>query len=69
MTNPDLFTVCIAALVAVFALLISLAAAMRLITLLFPERADDEAAMYAAIAATYRSVYPGTRITKIEDSQ
>jgi hypothetical protein len=59
----------LAALVAVFTLLISLAAGMRLITLLFPERADNEAAMYAAIAATYQSVYPGTRITKIEDSQ
>jgi len=59
----------LAALVAVFTLLIALAAGMRLITLLFPERAGDEAAMVAAIAATYRSVYPGTRITKIEDSQ
>lgn len=69
MTTPDLVTVCVAALIAVFALLISLAAGMRLIMWLFPEKGDDESEIYAAIAATYRSVYPGTRITKIEESQ
>jgi len=68
-TTPDLVTVCVAALIAVFALLISLAAGMRLIMWLFPEKGDDESEIYAAIAATYRSVYPGTRITKIEESQ
>ena len=69
MTSPDLLTVCIAALIAVFALLIALAAGMRLITWLFPESEDDESEMYAAIAATYNSVFPGTRITKIEDTR
>ncbi len=69
MPTPDLVTVCVAALIAVFALLISLAAGMRLIMWLFPEKGEDESEIYAAIAATYRSVYPGTRITKIEESQ
>ncbi|MGB6032958.1 MAG: hypothetical protein WBG01_04785 [Bacteroidota bacterium] len=69
MTTPDLVTVCFAALIAVFALLVSLAVGMRLITWLFPEREDEDLEMYAAIAATYTSVYPGTRITKIEESQ
>jgi hypothetical protein len=62
-------TVCFAALVAVFTLLVSLAIGMRLITWLFPEKEDDESEMYAAIAATYNSLYPGTHITKIEESQ
>jgi hypothetical protein len=35
-------TVCFAALVAVFTLLVSLAIGMRLITWLFPEKEDDE---------------------------
>ena len=69
MTTPDLVTVCFAALIAVFALLISLAIGMRLITWLFPERGDEDSEMYAAIATTYDSFYPGTRITKIEESQ
>ena len=68
MATPELIPVCLAALVAVFALLVSLAIGMRLITWLFPESESDEPEMYAAIAATYSSLYPGAHITKIEES-
>jgi hypothetical protein len=67
--TPDLITVCFAALVAVFLLLVSLAIGMRIITMIFPEKEPDESEIYAAIAATYNSLYPGTHITKIEESQ
>lgn len=61
-----------ASFAAVFMVLMFLAVAMRLIIVIFPEKpaADagaDEAAVYAAISSTYARLYPGTRVSNIEE--
>lgn len=68
MNAPDLLSICIAAFMGVFLLLSILAAIMRLIILVFPERqtGTGEAAL-AAIATTYKTIYPGTKITRVEE--
>ena len=70
MNSPDLITISIAAFSAVFVLLSLLALMMRLIIFLFPERQKTaNAAIVAAVAATFKTLYPGTKITKIEEVQ
>jgi hypothetical protein len=67
MSSPDLFIICGSAFIAVFALLSLLAVMIRVIMLLFPEKeAETDTAVIAAVAATLESLYPGTRITKLE---
>ena len=59
---------CGLAFVSVFVLLSVLAVVMQAITALFPERAEVvDAAVVAAISATVASVYPGARVTRIEE--
>jgi hypothetical protein len=66
--NP--LTVCGAAFVAVFLLLLLLAIVIRLITLAFPSRDEsDGAALAAAISSAVATVYPGARVTRIEEEQ
>ena len=66
----SLFTVCISAFVAVFILLSILAFTMRLILAVFPEKmVESNVALIAAISTTYNSIYPGTKITKIEEDK
>ena len=68
MIATGLFSVCGLALLVVFALLAFLALVMRLITEFFPEReAALDSAVAAAVAAAVHSVYPGARVTKIEE--
>ena len=68
MSSPDLLTVCFAAFTAVFLLLTVLALIMRLIILLFPEKGSEtHSAMLAAVAAMYQSLYPGMKITRVEE--
>jgi len=64
----DLVTICITAFAGVFLLLAVLAAIMRLIIVVFPERkgGNDEVTL-AAIATTYKMHYPGTIITRVEE--
>jgi hypothetical protein len=55
---------------ATFFLLALLALMMRLLILLFPEKQKHaDAPVYAAIAATYRSMYPGARVSSIEEKK
>ena len=66
----SLFTICGVAFLAVFVLLITLAGVIRLITLAFPLRRQlDDMALVAAINAAAAAVYPGTRVTRIEEEK
>ncbi len=67
MDSPDLLSICFSAFAAVFFVLISLAVIMRIIITMFPEKDSDDTAIYAAIATTINSIYPGTQISKIEE--
>jgi len=42
---------------------------MRIITLIFPAKDDDDTAVVAAITSTYNVQYPGTRIIKIGEQK
>ena len=67
MEFPELVSVCISAFIVVFIILTALALFMRLIIILFPDKPDDDKAVYAVIASVMNSIYPGTKITKIEE--
>jgi len=68
MGSSDLVFVCISAFLAVFVLLSVLAAVMRLILVFFPEKeSSTDAVVVAAVTSAVSSVYPGTRITKLEE--
>jgi hypothetical protein len=68
MESTELLTICISAFVAVFFLLSVLAVVMYLILVLFPHRTrGTDAAAVAAITSTLASIYPGTKITRIEE--
>lgn len=64
----NLLTACGIAFVAVFVLLSLLAGLMSLITIVFPERKRTvDPALVAAITSSVASLYPGARVTKIEE--
>ncbi len=68
MGSLDLLNMCVAAFSAVFLLLALLALVMRLIIVAFPHKTTGtDAAVFAAVATALSTVYPGTRITKIEE--
>ena len=68
MPTPDLWLACVTAFCAVATLLSILAAMMRLILAIFPEREDSvDAALVGAIASVTQQMYPGTKITKVEE--
>lgn len=68
MIATSLFAVCGLAFLTVFALLAVLALAMHLITVAFPERkAAFDSVVAAAVAAAVASVFPGARVTRIEE--
>lgn len=72
MEETNLLMICLSAFVAVFILLGALAAIMQILIKVFPARIvlqKDDAALYAAIASTMHSIYPGTKITKIEEEK
>ena len=70
MSEASLSTICGVAFLAVFVLLITLAVVIRLITLAFPAHdQSDKAALVAAISAAVAAVYPGTRVTRIEEEK
>lgn len=63
-----LFAACLTAMIAVFILLGLLALTMELITAVFPARGPSvEAAIIAAITTTVASIFPGARVTRIEE--
>ncbi len=67
--------ICASSFIGVFIVLIFLALAMELITRVFPHKVAaisastgaDDAAIFAAITSTYARLYPGTRISNIEE--
>jgi hypothetical protein len=68
MEFPELLSVCVSAFIVVFIILTSLALFMRLIIILFPDKSgDDDKAVFAVIASVINRIYPGTKITKIEE--
>ncbi len=68
MEAASLFSACLIALVAVFALLGVLALTIELITAVFPERRHAiDPALAAAISTTVARVIPGARVTRIEE--
>ncbi len=70
MGSSDLVFICISAFLAVFVLLSVLAVVMRIILVLFPEKESGiDAVVVAAITSTVSAIYPGTRITKIEETK
>lgn len=68
METPDLLSVCLEAFVAVLGLLAVLAAALRGLIELFPEKQPSvDAPMAAAIASAAHAALPGSRVTHIEE--
>jgi hypothetical protein len=68
MGSLELLFICLSAFISVFILLALLALVMRIIIVLFPEKlAGTDSAMLAAVATAVSAVYPGTKITKVEE--
>ncbi len=68
MGSIDLLMICASAFVGVFLLLALLALVMRIIMVVFPQKAQGtDAAVVAAVAAAISTAYPGIRITNIEE--
>lgn len=66
----DLIPICGTAFASVFILLVSMALVIWAITAIFPApRAEesDDAALVAAISTAVATVYPGARVTRIEE--
>jgi hypothetical protein len=70
MPSPELWLICLTAFCAVALLLSILAGIMRLILTIFPYREKTtDAMMIAAVASAVTSLYPGTRLTRVEEIQ
>ena len=68
MGSQDLLLICTSAFVMVFLLLTILALVMRIITAIFPEKiSKTDEIILAAMATVVSTVYPGTKITKVEE--
>ncbi len=70
METTELYVICGIAFLVVFLILALLAFLMRIIMLIFPTKiAGFDAAMIAAVAATVQTIFPGTKITDIEEKK
>lgn len=68
MNSLDFLTICGSAFIGVFILLVILGFVMRIIVLLFPEKAMTiDETLVAAIFTAAGKVYPNKKITKIEE--
>ncbi len=68
MPSTELFTICTSAFLSVFTLLAILAIAMRLIIVIFPAKnIVSDAAVVAAVTTVMQGLYPGTKVTKVEE--
>ena len=72
--DTQLFWICVSSFTGVFAVLTFLAVTMHVITLIFPAKkiitkaaGSDDAVVYAAISSTYARLYPGNKVSKIEE--
>ena len=70
MVPTDLTMICGIAFLIVFLILAFLAFIMRIIMLIFPTKAaGSDPAVIAAVATTVQAVFPGTKITKLEEKK
>ena len=70
MESTELLFVCGAAFLWVFTILVVLALLMCLIIVFFPEKKSrTDSAVIAAVATALHSVFPGTKISKIEEKK
>ena len=68
MQSAELVVICGAAFLIVFIILTLLALTMKLIMLIFPEKkAVSDEAVIAALAAAVQNVFPGTKLTHVEE--
>ena len=68
MDETSLITICATAFLAVFVLLITLAAVIRVIAVVLPCRdRTDGAVLAAAISAAVGTIFPGARVSRIEE--
>ena len=68
MQSAELVVICGAAFLIVFIILTLLALTMKLIMIIFPEKkAVSDEAVIAALAAAVQNVFPGTKLTNIEE--
>jgi len=68
MSSTGILSVCVAAFVLIFILLSVLSAMMRALTYLFPPIETEDSATIAAITATYHSIYPDKKVTRIKET-
>jgi hypothetical protein len=68
MTSPELLWICVTAFAAVGVILAVLAAIMRLILVVFPQTEEEatDPMVIASVATVLQTLYPGTKITKVE---
>jgi hypothetical protein len=70
MDSNQLLFVCLSSLLAVFVLLTILAVTMRILVAVFPEKlAKSDAALLAAVTTAVASIYPGMRVTRVEEEK
>ena len=70
MESYELIYVCGTAFLWVFSILLLLALVIRVITLVFPEKQQGpDTAVIAALSAVLSSIFPGTKITQIEEKK
>lgn len=73
MDSHQLLFICLSSLLAVFMLLTILAVTMRVLVAVFPETleklATSDAALLAAITTAVASIFPGMRVTKVEEEK
>jgi len=72
--DTKLLWICVSSFAGVFGVLAFLAITMHVITSVFPVKkitaqaaGSDDAAVYAAISSTYARLYPGTKVSKIDE--
>lgn len=66
----EIVYISISSLITVFLILSGLAILMQLMIKVFPEkRTEEDLAAYSAIASVYSKLYPGTKITRIEEAK
>lgn len=70
MGSTDLLMVCVSAFFAVFTLLTLLALVMRGLISVFPEKTGKaDPAMLAAVTSVVATVFPGSKITRVEEER
>ncbi len=68
MGSLELLAICASAFLGVFFLLSVLALVMRAIMAVFPEQeTGGDAAVLAAVSTVLQTMYPGTKVSRIEE--